>query len=54
VSFAGDVIDRKLDGTSAAALGGADTMIRMAVSANPSILAELPEQAYKYASPPIL
>jgi hypothetical protein len=48
VSFAGNVVDRKLDGASA---GAADTMIRMAVSSNPSILAELPEQAYKYASP---
>jgi hypothetical protein len=52
LAFAADVADRKFDGTSAAGLGQPDKMIRMAVSSNPSILAELPHEPYLAGSPP--
>src|SRR5207253_3720299 len=51
IGFAAEVADRKFDGTSAAGLDQPDRMIRMAVSSNPSILAELPPEPYTVGSP---
>ncbi|HEV3117939.1 MAG TPA: hypothetical protein VGY58_12865 [Gemmataceae bacterium] len=52
LGFATEVVDRKFDGTTASAgLGEPDHKIRMAVSSNPSILAELPHEPYLLDSP---
>src|SRR5438105_2094745 len=51
LGFAAEVPDRKFDGTNAAGIGQPDKMIRMAVSSNPSIEAELLDEIYEVGSP---